>query len=70
MIETCWSPIEPSAAATPSTDSTCFRTEAGNAGATSSKVSMFSFDVTTASTPSFDWVKMRSNERSMVSVST
>ena len=31
---------------------------------------MFSFEVTTASTPSFDWVKMRSNERSIVSVST
>ncbi len=58
MIETCWSPIEPSAAATPSTASTWRRTDSGNGGGTSSKVSMFCFEVTTASTPSFDWVKI------------
>ena len=70
MIETCWSAIPPAASSTPSTASTCFRTEAGKAGTDPSSVSIASLSVTTASVPSFDSVKIWSNERSIVSVST
>ena len=70
MIDTCGSAIEPSAASTPLVACTRLSTPSLNEGVVPSSVSIASLAVTTASMPSLDCVKMRSNERSIVSVST
>ena len=69
-MATCGSKIAPAALPTPSVLRTVASTDAGNGGSWSSSVSTVSREVTTASMPSFDSVKMRSNERSIVSVRT
>ena len=70
MIAVCESVIPPEAASTPSTAFTWSRTDASIAGSSPSSVSTAASEVTTASTPSFDSVKIWSKERSIVSVST
>ena len=70
MIATWGSLIPPAASPTPSVPSTARRISSSNGGTWPSSASITSRVVTTASTPSFDWVKMSSNERSMVSVRT
>ena len=70
MIATCGSLIPPAASATPSVRSTIRRIPSLNGGTWPSSASITSRLVTTASTPSFDCVKMSSNDRSIVSVST
>ena len=69
-IATCWSKIPPWAFATPSVARTLSSTESENEGSELSSVSTSSREVTTASIPWFDSVKILSNDWSMVSVST
>ncbi len=68
MIETPSSPIPPDATSTPEVWRTVFSRPAGNGGTCASSVSITSREVTTASVPLFDSVKIWSNERSIVSV--
>ncbi len=62
--------MPPEAFATPSVWRTTSSTEAGKGGSCPSSVSTASRELTTASMPWFDSVKILSNERSIVSVST
>ncbi len=70
MIATCGSVMPPSAASTPSTPRTVSSKLASTGGSDWSSVSTCWSEVTTASTPWFDSVKMSSNDCSIVSVST
>ena len=69
-IATCWSKIPPWALPTPSVARTFSSTDAGKEGSDPSSVSTASREVTTASMPSLDSVKILSNDWSIVSVST
>ncbi len=70
MIDTCGSKMPPAALATPSVSSTSASRSALKGGSCPSSDSIASCEVTTASMPAFDSVKMSLNDRSIVSVST
>ena len=70
MIATWGSATPPAAISTPSTPCTAASRLAGMGGSWPSSWSIASYEVTTASMPSFDSVKMSSKDCSIVSVRT